>query len=55
MMSMMNRFCEINDRRKVLSLISIQNHCQSFWPLQTSDMSEKEFEDAQNWIQALLN
>ena len=45
---MMNCFCGMVDQWKVLSLISSQDHCQRFSPLQISEMPQAGFEPAQN-------
>ena len=45
---MMNRFCGMVDGRKVISLISSQDHCQRSSPLQISDTPRAGFEPAQN-------
>ena len=48
MMMMMNCFCGIVDRRKVLSLISNRGHCQRSSPSRISDTPLAGFEPAQN-------
>ena len=45
---MMNCFCGMVDRRKVLSLISRQDHCQRSSPSRFSDTPRAGFEPAQN-------
>ena len=48
MMMMMNCFCGMVNRRKVLSFTSRRDHCQRSSPLRISDTSREEFEPAQN-------
>ena len=45
---MIDCFCGMVDRRKVLSLISSLEHCQRFSPSRISDTSRAGFEPAQN-------
>ena len=46
-MRMMNCFCGMVDRRKVLSFISSLNHCQRFSPSEISDTLRAIFDFAQ--------
>ena len=45
---MINCFCRMVDRQKLLSLIPIRDHCQSFSPLQISDILRAGFQPVQN-------
>ena len=47
-MMMMSCFCRMADLWKVFSLISRQDHCQRFSPLQITDTSRAGFEPALN-------
>ena len=47
MMIMINCFCGMIDRRKVLGLISSRDHCQRSSPSQMSDTPQAGFEPAQ--------
>ena len=48
MMMVMNCFCGMVDRRKVISLISSLDHCQRFSPSRISDTPRAGFEPVQN-------
>ena len=48
MMMIMNCFCGIIDRRKVVSLISRQDHCRRYSPMRISNTPRAGFELAQN-------
>ena len=48
MMMIMNCFCGMVDRRKVINLISSLGHCQRFSPSRISDTPGRGFEPAQN-------
>ena len=52
-MMMMNSSCAMVDRRKALSLISSQVHCQRFsW---SSTIREQDINLRRTWVQTLLN
>ena len=54
MMTMINSFCDMVDRRKAFSLISSQDHCQRSSPSQISDRSHAWFEPVQNLSSGLV-
>ena len=54
MMMMMNCFCGMVDRRKVVSLISSRDHCQRSSPSRIFDMARAGFEPAQNLSSGLV-
>ena len=52
---LMNYFCGIGDRRKVLKPTSNRDHDQSFSPSQTCDNPQAGFQSAQNLSSDLMN
>ena len=54
LMTMMNYFCGMVDRRKVFSLISIRDHSQRSSPSRIPDMLKAGFEPAQNLSSGLV-
>ena len=54
LMMMMNCFCGMVDRRKVISLISSRDHCQRYSPSRISDTPRAGFQPAQDLSSGLV-
>ena len=52
---LMNYFCGIVDRRKVLKPTSNRDHNQSFSPSQTCDNPQADLNLRKTWVQILMN